>query len=219
MDKLIYLVSGDWYDPEDHVHWTVAAFSSLEAAEQHRRKCQEWIDQYCEEFWHAFAQKFGEPRKREHYAIFHSTSLVEGDRKQQFAEHWFGHEYVTDIFGHENVLDINSGESKMRHHSPDALVQVQAGNPCRYTVETVAVDPEEKIVACPCGPRLRWQEFEQHYCYGNALAIEQYREQFVTLRCCCPDLDCPGWAAVPRDPEAVARHQHLYGIGEGESHE
>lgn len=41
---------------------------------------------------------------------------------------------------------------------------------------------------------------------------------YIALRCHCAAADCPGWAVVHNDPDAVRHFQRLFGAGEAVDH-
>lgn len=57
----IYLVEGSWSDQEAQGYWVARAFTTLVAAEQYRAACQQYADDYCEDFWGWFVAEFGTP--------------------------------------------------------------------------------------------------------------------------------------------------------------
>ena len=56
------------------------------------------------------------------------------------------------------------------------------------------------------------EEFEKQYCKNSDMAIEEYRENFVTLPCKCGEEGCNGWACVCNSPLNIKTHKRLYGV-------
>lgn len=211
----IYLVDGDWYDFEDRGHWTVAAFTTMAAAEKHREVCQAWADQYMNEFWNAWAAKYGEPEDRGRFgADCHSKcTLEESDARFEFIETWFGHHYVYESASEDDpgCLDETCGRPKMRQLSPDPQVEMHAGIPCIYSVVELDLNPSSKAAPQRLGPTMREVDFKKWYSDRSGITEEEYGQHLVTLRCFCGATDCKGWAAVGNTPDHISRHEDLYG--------
>ena len=127
----IYLVEGWRREYGTVQHWYVAAFDTVEAAEELRKKCQDWVDLYCQRFWNEFARQFGEPKERDHRYLY-TVETAEQTLDVNFinpgrllAVEWFG-EWGDDI--------QETGLAKMRRSSPDPSIEVLEGNPCHYRV-------------------------------------------------------------------------------------
>lgn len=56
-------------------------------------------------------------------------------------------------------------------------------------------------------------EFEKAYAARSGMSMDAFRRTWIGLPCKCGKLGCEGWAAVPRDPEAIAGHLAFYAPG------
>lgn len=213
----IYLVEGEWSWCDDSDHWMVAAFTTLEAAEKHRVKCQAWIDAYVDQFWVAFESEFGKIEDadgRRFYRCMSGTSIEESDRRQDFHSRWFNNVYIySDDENDEGVLDESCGLTAMRRLSPDPQVEVEDAVPCLYSVVELELDPDTRSMSKKLGPKYSAKRFESWYCGCSQITEEYYAQHLVTMRCFCDDPKCYGWAAVSKSPEHIATHRELYGAG------
>jgi hypothetical protein len=123
----IYLVEGSWSDYESQGYWAARAFTTLAAAEQYRDECLRYTKQYCEDFWNAFVEKFGEPvNGRDRWSAFRGVKTIDDEYAgYHLAEQWFGGGYGID------VPDV------MRAKSPDPKIEMIEGEPCKYHVVEV----------------------------------------------------------------------------------
>lgn len=54
------------------------------------------------------------------------------------------------------------------------------------------------------------EEFEKKYCEDSDITLQEYKENFITLRCNCGEQNCLGWACVCNDKLAIKNHMRLY---------
>lgn len=54
------------------------------------------------------------------------------------------------------------------------------------------------------------EEFVQGYCERSQLSLQSFRQRFVALACACEASNCPGWAVVQNEQQAIDRHNELY---------
>ena len=132
---MIYLVEGSWSGYESQGYWAVRAFTTLASAEQYRDACQHYTEQYCQDFWAAFAAKFGEPAAGRDGCAIYEISAFDAETNQypgvEFADAWFGYCYPDD----------HPGKMKMRAGSPDPQLEMLEGKPSRYRIVEVELVP------------------------------------------------------------------------------
>jgi len=57
---------------------------------------------------------------------------------------------------------------------------------------------------------MKKNEFIIKHCVKYDITEQTFRRHFIALRCFCGEDECPGWAAVSDEPEAIDRYIDLY---------
>ena len=223
MSDKIYLVERFWYDYESESHGCVAAFSTLAEAEDLRVRCQEWIDQYCEEFWNEYARRFVEPEERRYRYIWtketaeereydellatgQEPEVVVGNPGYDLAQDWFGR-WGRGPDGREDP-GVEPGLIRMQRLSPDPTVEILEGQACHYRVLVVPYGSTQPATYS-VGPEESQQEFLARFCRVNSLAIEDVQQRCQVTRCLCGHLNYYGWKIEPDSQFGVKQiNQH-----------